>query len=114
MTQAMPKALNGSLLRWNLQNVNYEGALDALIRFAGHFRIPLPALEHPYAIHLAAGAVMPGGSGSAAPQGGWYCTRCGHSFGSNMPLRDGRCPNCHNPFSSPEAGGLGAASGMGG
>jgi hypothetical protein len=100
------KGTDGSLMEWNLHNVPYDSALDALLRFAMMFRIPLPGEVGPcYARPVMRGESKPGTEAAAAPQDGWYCTRCGYLFGLNMPPRDGRCPipTCHNPFTPPVA-----------
>lgn len=106
LTQGKSPALVGDLHRWNLFGVHYEGALGAFLEFARTFGIPLPAPDHPYAEWADAGSPVPGNPATPAPQSGWYCRRCGHGFGANMPVRSGdnaQCPVCRNPNPRPAA-----------
>lgn len=98
-SQRSPQQLDGDLTWLNIYHVNYDEVLNALTRFAVHFRIPLPRMEHPYARLVKAGESKPGSDPRPADFDGWYCTRCGHHFGLNMPSRKGKkCPVCGNPF----------------
>lgn len=101
--QAMadPGKLDGDLLWLNVRNVNYENALNTLVQFAVQFGVELPKVPHPYAQFLRARELKP--DGTPAGFDGWYCTRCGHSFGLTMPLRNGKCESCGNPFGTSES-----------
>lgn len=90
---------SGNLLQLNIYNVNYENTLSSLVEFAARFDIPLPKVNHRYAQFVKAGEIL-AGRNVKADLNGWYCTRCGQSFGLNMPLREGKCENCGNPFGS--------------
>jgi hypothetical protein len=102
--QRNPHQLGGDLTWLNIFNVNYDDVLSALTRFAVHFRIPLPQMEHRYARFVKAGEMVPGSHPSLAAFDGWYCTRCSHHFGLNMPRRKDKCSVCNNPFLSEAAG----------
>ncbi|MGI5844966.1 MAG: tubulin-like doman-containing protein [Candidatus Xenobium sp.] len=87
---------SGDLPGLQLYEVHYDRTLDGVLRFCTAFEIPLPTVPHEYARFLKTGEPRPGQS-TPTPQGGWYCTRCGHLFGVTMPGRTLDCPSCGNP-----------------
>jgi hypothetical protein len=95
-----PGQPSGSVLPWNLDNVTYEAALAVLLDFCARFDIMDGGPTHPYARYVKQGQITDGGS--TAHHDGWYCTRCGYSFGLAAPrLGDGAgcpIPTCRNPF----------------
>lgn len=89
--------VDGNLTRYNVLDVRYDQAVDALYKFVTHFDIPVPKAEHPWAHYLAANVPNPSSPGSNTNQEGWYCRQCGQLASHQMPNRAGQCGSCNFP-----------------